>query len=108
MHEPVVSPQITLRIPGDWSHPKDLIERMPEGYRLGSESMRLLDGTEIEFNPLPPDKQFPQIFPSACRRPPKKDELEVLARYTVNVCLTGPGGSMDKALAMMQAGAAIV
>lgn len=108
MNQSAGSTHITLRIPGDWGHPKDLIERMPEGYGLGPESLRLPDGTEIEFNPLPPDKQFPQIFPSACRRPPTKDELAVLARYTVNVCLSGPGGSLDAALAMMKAGAAIV
>ncbi len=100
--------QITLRIPGDWGHPKELLERLPKGYRLRSESLRLPDGTEIEFNPLPPDEQFPQIFPSACRRPAKDDELAVLSRYTVNVCLTGPGGSMDAAQAMMKAGAAII
>jgi hypothetical protein len=108
MNESAAAPRITLRIPGDWSHPRELFERLPEGFRLSPEVIRLPDGTEIEFIPLEPDEQFPQIFPSACRRPPTDDELAVLRRYTVNVGLTGPGGSMKAAGAMMQAGAAIV
>jgi hypothetical protein len=108
MKNTVASPQITLRIPGDWSHPKELVERLPVGYRLSPEALLLPDGTKIEFNPLEPDEQFPQIFPSACRRPPTDDELAVLRRYTVNVGLTGRGGSLKAALAMMRAGAAIV
>lgn len=102
------SPRITLRIPGDWAHPGELLERMPEGYRLTPESLFLPDGTEIEFNPMPPDRQFPQIFQGSCRRPPQENELAVVKRYTVNVGLTGPGGSIPSALAMMQAGSAIV
>ncbi|MDB5339280.1 MAG: hypothetical protein JWN70_4899 [Planctomycetaceae bacterium] len=102
------SPQITFRIPGAWSHPRELVERLPPGFRLSPEGMRLPDGTEIEFSPVPPDEQFPQIFATACRRPPTDDELEILGRYTVNVVLTGPGGSLESALTMMQAAAAIV
>ena len=108
MNETTACARITLRIPGDWSHPKELLERLPEGFRLKPDALLLSDGTEIEFIPLEPDEQFPQIFPSACRRPPTDDELAVLGRYTVNVGLTGPGGSLKSALAMMQAGAAIV
>lgn len=47
-------------------------------------------------------------FASSCRRPPTEGERAVVARYTVNVGLTGPGGSLESALTMMQAGAAIV
>ncbi|MDA1053546.1 MAG: hypothetical protein O3C40_24115 [Planctomycetota bacterium] len=98
----------TLRIPGNWSHPRELIERMPDGFRLTPEMLILPDGTEIEFNPMPADDQFPQIFKSSCRRPATDDELEIVNSYTVNIGLTGPGGSMKAALAMMQAGAAVV
>ena len=108
MNETGVSPQITLRIPGAWSHPKELLERIPEGFGLGPETLLLPDGTEIEFTPMAPDGQFARIFESSCRRPPTDDELAVLARYSVNVGLSGPGGSLESALAMMQAGAAIV
>jgi hypothetical protein len=68
----------------------------------------LPNGTKIEFVPMPPDDQFPEIFKSSCRRRPGDDELAVVARYTVNVGLTGLGGSLESALTMMQAGAAIV
>jgi hypothetical protein len=108
MNEPGVSPRITLRVPGAWAHPKELLERLPAGFRLSPENLRLPDGTEIEFNPLQPDEQFAGIFQSACRRPPTDDELAVLGRYTVNVGLSGPGGSLESALAMMQAAAAVV
>src|SRR5579872_1280759 len=108
MNETGVSPRVTLRIPGAWSHPQDLLERLPDGFRLNPDHLVLPDGTEIEFTPMPPDEQFARIFESACRRPPTDDELDVLARYRVNVGLSGPGGSLQSALAMMQAGAAIV
>jgi hypothetical protein len=102
------APRITLRIPGDWSHPKELLERLPEGVRLGPEFLKLPDGTMIEFNPLPPDDDFPRIFEMACRRPAADEELAAVERYQVNVALSGPGGSLDAAHAMMRAGAAIV
>lgn len=101
-------PRITVRIPGDWSHPKELVERLPAGFRLHPEKMTTPDGNEIEFIPLPPDEQFPRIFQSACRRPPSNDERAIVERYSVNIGLTGPGGSLEAALSMMQAAAAIV
>lgn len=102
------SVQLTFRIPGDWSHPQELLERLPDGYRLGPENLQMPDGTRIEFIPMPPDEQFPGIFQSACRRPPTDDELGILRGYTVNVGLTAPCSSMKSALTMMQAAAAIV
>jgi hypothetical protein len=81
---------------------------MPAGFRLTPEALLLPNGDGIEFTPLEPDDQFAQIFESSCRRPATDDELAVVGRYTVNICLSGPGGSMASALAMMQAGAAIV
>jgi hypothetical protein len=108
MNPATQSPSIALRIPGDWSNPGELLERLPPGFRLSPEMLALPDGTQIEFFPMPPDEQFVRIFKSSCRRPPTRDEQAVLDRYTVNVGLTGPGGSLESALAMMQAGAAIV
>lgn len=102
------SPTITLRIPGAWSHPGELMDQLPAGFRLTPDSLFLPDETAVEFIPMPPDGEFPRIFASSCRRPATKDELAVVARYTVNVGLRGPGGSLDSALAMMRAGAAIV
>jgi len=102
------SVQTTLRIPGAWAHPGELMERLPDGFRLTPQALFLPDGTEIEFLPMPPDDEFPRIFESACRRPATDDELATVGRYTVNIGLIGPGGSMQAALAMLQAGAAIV
>jgi hypothetical protein len=98
----------TLRIPGNWPHPGELIERMPAGFRLTPEALVLPDGTEVEFTPMPPDDQFAEIFKSSCRQPATDDELEIVDGYTVNVCLTGPGGSLEAAATMMQAGAAVI
>ena len=57
---------------------------------------------------MPADDQFAQIFRSSCRQPATEDELATVDGYTVNVFLSGPGGSMQAARTMMQAGAAIV
>ena len=98
----------TLRIPGNWSHPGELVERLPAGFRLTPEALLLPDHTEIEFTPMPPDDQFADIFRSSCRQPAADDELEIVDSYTVNVVLTGPGGSLTAALTTLRAGAAIV
>ena len=102
------SVETTLRIPGDWPHPGALVERLPEGFRINGEFLFLPDGTEIEFIPMPPDDQFAHIFESSCRQPATVDELATVRRYTVNIGLNGPGGSLAAARAMMQAGAAVV
>jgi hypothetical protein len=100
--------RVALRIPGEWTDPGQLIERLPDGCRVTPESLFLPDGTEIEFIPMPPDDQFAQIFASSCRQKPESHEEQVLQRYRVNVGLAGPGGSLDAARTMMRAGAALV
>jgi hypothetical protein len=102
------SVQIKFRIPGDWSHPSEFEERLPDGVRLTEDALVMPDGSEFELAAMPPDGQFAKIFQSACRGRPAADELAVVKRYRVNVGLIGRGGSMDAALAMMRAGAAIV
>ncbi len=99
---------IALRIPGQWAHPRELIERLPEGCRLTPESLFLPDGAEIEFGAMPADDQFAAIFRSSCREPPTKEEMASVDSYRVNVLLGGPGGSLEAARTMMQAGAAMV
>jgi hypothetical protein len=108
MTEPAAPVPVALRIPGKWSHPRELIQRLPAGCRLTPESLALPDGTQVEFGAVPADGQFAEIFRSSCRRPPAEDELATVAGYTVNVLLSGPGGSMQAARAMMQAGAAVM
>ena len=99
---------VTLRIPGAWEHPGQLLEGLSGGYRLTPEALVLPDGTSLKFTPLPPDDQFAGIFESSCRSPASAAELDVISRYTVNVGLSGPGGSLQSAAILMQAAAAIV
>jgi hypothetical protein len=108
MNEPAAPITVALRIPGKWSHPKELIERLPAGCRMTAEALVLPDTTEVEWGAMQADDQFAQIFRSSCRQPATEDELATVNGYTVNVFLSGPGGSLQKARTMMQAGAAVV
>jgi len=108
MNEPAAPVTVALRIPGQWSHPKELIERLPAGCRLTGEALILPDKTEVGFGAMDADDQFAQIFRSSCRQPPAEDELATVDGYKVNLFLSGPGGSLESARTMMQAGAAMV
>jgi hypothetical protein len=99
---------VDLRIPGRWSHPKDLIERLPNSCRVTSQALILPDGAQIDLGLSPPDDQFPGIFRSSCRRPPTEKELATVDGYTVNVTLSGSGGSMEAARMIMKAAATLV
>jgi hypothetical protein len=100
--------RITLRIPGKWAHPRELVERLPAGFQISAEALLLPDGASLEIYPAPPDDQFTEIFCSSCRQPPTDDELATVEAYTVNICLSGPGGSLEAAGTIMRAAAAIV
>jgi hypothetical protein len=106
MSEPAV--EIAMRIPGLWSHPKELLDRLPEGHRLTPESLFLPDGTEIGFGAMKSDDQFAQIFRSSCRHPASPEELAIVDNYKVNALLMGPGGSKAAAHTMMRAAAALI
>src|SRR6266851_6361072 len=108
MNEPAATITIALRIPGNWSHPRELVQRLPAGCRLTAEALILPDATQVEFGAMAPDDQFAQIFRCSCRQPATEDELATVDGYSVNVLLSGPGGSMQAARTMMQAGAAVV
>jgi hypothetical protein len=100
--------EIHLRIPGKWSHPRELIERLPAGCRFTPEALVLPGGKQVGFGAMEADGQFPEIFRSSCRQKASSAELATVAEYSVNVLLSGPGGSMEAARTMMRAGAAIV
>src|SRR5437870_997307 len=108
MNEPTAAVTIALRIPGKWSHPRELIQRLPAGCRLTPETLILPDKAEIGFGAMAADDQFTQIFRSSCREPATAEELATVDNYTANVLLSGPGGSLPAARTMMQAGAAVV
>jgi hypothetical protein len=108
MNEPAAPVSIAIRIPGQWSHPAELIERLPDGHRLEPEALILPDGTQVEFGAMRADDQFAGIFRSSCRQQATAEELATVDAYTVNVCLMGPGGSMEAARTMMRAAAAVI
>ena len=94
MNEPTAAVTIALRIPGKWSHPRELIQRLPAGCRLTPETLILPDKAEIGFGAMAADDQFAQIFRSSCREPATAEELATVDNYTANVLLSGPGGSL--------------
>jgi hypothetical protein len=108
MNEPNAAVTVALRIPGKWSHPRELVQRLPAGWRLTPEALILPDATEVEFGAMTADGQFAQIFRSSCRQPAAEDELATVDGFTVNILLSGPGGSLRAARAMMEAGAGVV
>ncbi|MBL8795544.1 MAG: hypothetical protein JNM56_16685 [Planctomycetia bacterium] len=108
MSEPDTAITVALRIPGQWSHPRELLERLPSGYRLTPEALFLPDGAEVGFGAMGADDQFAEIFRTSCRRPPSAEEQAAVKSYTVNAFLSGPGGSLAAARTMMRAGAALV
>ena len=75
MNEPAAPVTIALRIPGQWSHPRELIQRLPAGCRLTAEALLLPDGTEAAFGAAAADDQFAEIFRSSCRQPATEEEL---------------------------------
>ncbi len=108
MSEPAAPVTIALRIPGAWPSPRELIQRLPAGCRVTNESLTLPDGTQVALGAGAPDNEFPQIFRSSCRQPAAEDELATVNAYKANIFLSGPGGSLDAARAMMRAGAVVV
>src|SRR4051812_26063111 len=95
MNEPAAPVEIVFRIPGQWPQPRELIQRLPDGCRLTAEGLILPDMTRVGFGAVKADNQFAEIFRSSCRQPATAEELATVDGYTVNVFLTGPGGSME-------------
>jgi hypothetical protein len=104
----IVTPEVTLRIPGTWSRPEDFYERLPRGCRCNATGLVLADGTEFELHVMPSDKEFPRIFAGSCPKTPTEDERERIEHFKVNICLTGPGGSVAAAKKLMEGAAAIL
>jgi hypothetical protein len=78
MNEPTAPITVALRIPGQCARPCELIECLPDGYRLTAKSLIMPDSTPIEFGALAADKQFAQIFRSSSRQPAAEDELAIV------------------------------
>jgi hypothetical protein len=103
--KPVIT---TLRIPGQWLGLEELVERLPEGYQLDGEILRMPDDFVLQLTPLMPDKQFGTVFRTACRGRLSSHSQQILDSYAMNAALSGPGGSLENAQRMMEAGAALI
>jgi hypothetical protein len=100
--------EVTMRLPGSWQDPGELIEKLPAGCRLTSTELILGSGQRFEFNAVPADEDFAGVFAGSCPKLPTEDERDRIENYAVNVCLTGPGGSLEAAYDLMQGAAAIM
>ena len=65
-------------------------------------------GQAVEVVPLQPDGEFARVFFGACRRPPSRRDRRTVERYQVNICLACSGGSVESAVRMLRAAAAVV
>jgi hypothetical protein len=100
--------EIAMRIPGQWNHPGELVERLPEGVQLKGNTLVLADGSECYINAMKADNQFAEIFRTSCRNQPTPQEAEAIDNYKVNILLSAPGGSLEQAHTAMRAAAAIM
>ena len=94
--------EIAMRIPGPWADGKMLAQAISGDCNLSGDSLVLPDGSQVELHIRPRDSQFADVFKSSCRREPTSKELQQVQNYRLQVCLAGPGGSMESASAMMR------
>lgn len=100
--------EIALRIPGLWSGPQELADRLPADYSLKGDRLIAANGSEFELVFREPDGQFASVVRQSCRTDLKQDEAYILDNYTVQVCLLAPGGAMSQAVEVMEAAAALL
>ena len=107
-HEEIADIEVTLRIPGTWNRPEEFYERLPRECRCNEQGLVLADGTEFELHVLPADDEFPEIFAGSCPKMPTESAREQIDDFKVNICLTGPGGSITAAKKIMEGAAAVL
>jgi hypothetical protein len=94
--------KIALRIPGTWANEELLAQAIPSDCKLSGNSLVLADGSQVELYVRPRDSQFLDVFKFSSRTDPTGQESERLRNYHLQVCLVGPGGSIQSASAMMR------
>ena len=109
-------PEITLRVPGKWASPRELADRLVSagtGYALSisdrpDDFALVHTATEQRFpmGVVGPDDQIADLFDAGGRL--SDDELAAMRDHDVKVFVSGPGGSVDAARAVLRAGAAVV
>ncbi|MFT3786550.1 MAG: hypothetical protein QM770_10335 [Tepidisphaeraceae bacterium] len=104
--------QITIRVPGPWETPQDLFNVLPEGFNLEGQGSEIWltgpDGIRAALQARPRDEQFFPLWLEGCNREPTQTEVSGVKLYRHTVLLTMPGGSFDRAVQMLKAGAAIL
>ena len=100
--------EIALRIPGRWSGPQELADRVPADYSLRGDRLIAANGSEFELVFREPDDRFASVVRQSCRTELTEDEADILDNYTVQVCLLAPGGAVSQAVEVMQAAAALL
>jgi hypothetical protein len=108
-------PEITLRVPGGWASPRELMGRLASagtGYELSLADpaapalVELATGRRFPFEIAGPDGEIAELFADTARM--TDDELAALADHTVKAFVSGPGGSVEAARGVMRAAAALV
>jgi hypothetical protein len=100
--------EIAVRIPTQFVTPEELFTHLPEGYYAADNFICNEQGALAGIYPMPPDTQFETIFRRSYRVKPQEKELRLVKDYKLNLCLCGPGGSLDAAWSMMQAASAVL
>jgi hypothetical protein len=94
--------EIALRIPGTWVSQQQFAQSISSDCKISGNSLVLADGFQLEIFFRPRDGQFVEVFRNSCRTEMTAQESEGLRNYRYQVCLAGPGGSMESASAMMR------
>ncbi len=101
---------IHIRVPGPWTSPLEFEERLRDAdgeYTI--DEGRLLhraSGRRFDIGTSPHDDELVEVF--AGDHHSTDDELDEIADHVVKLHLTGPGGSIDTARAIMDAATASV
>jgi hypothetical protein len=109
-------PRIELRIPGPWGSPGEIVDAVRNadvGYevRVGEREedvslVHLETGARFHIAAAEGDGEIADIFAETGRLSPA--EVEAIRAHRVKVFLSGAGGSLEAARAIMAAGAALV
>ena len=109
-------PKITLRVVGNWTTPGNFADRLASeatGYELsitdGGHDAALTHtatGQRFGLGLDAADDEIADLFDDGRRL--SDAELAAVRRHTVKAFVTGPGGSVDAARAVLRAGAAVV
>jgi hypothetical protein len=115
-------PWIELRIPGPWGSPMEIVQALRQadvGYELrwgqGGEAgeagekatlLHLESGARFSVGATDPDDEIADIFAETGRL--NAAEVKAIQSHRVKVFVSGAGGSLEAARAIMAAGAAMV